>query len=73
MMYVIVGSLLLIILYVYVSRKRTLESYYRTLNMDGGESHWKCGSCTQYGSNFDYKRQNKERLYGVPLGCQKIF
>lgn len=26
-----------------------------------------------YGSSFDYIKQKKERLYGVPLCCQNIF
>ena len=41
--------------------------------MSSGESPWKCGSCTQYGSLFDYKAQKSDRTYGVPNGCQKIF
>ena len=46
---------------------------YKTLNMSSGESHWKCNSCTTYGSLFDYKKQLGDQTYGVHNGCQKIF
>lgn len=46
---------------------------YRRLNMSCGESPWKCGSCTTYGSQFDYIKQKGDQTYGVPNGCQKIF
>jgi hypothetical protein len=32
----------------------------------------KCPTVT-YGSKFDYIAQKKDRTYGVPNGCQKIF
>jgi predicted nucleic acid binding AN1-type Zn finger protein len=48
-------------------------STYRTLNMTSGESPYKCGSCTTYGSLFNYIDQRHDQTYGVPNGCQKIF
>lgn len=60
----------------YYKKHHNKEPYcspYKRLNMDEGEDRWKCGSCTQYGSLFDYKKQKSDQTYGVPNGCQKIF
>ena len=73
--------LILVILFVFLGiflyrKKINKEPYcspYKILNMNGGEDRWKCGSCTQYGSVFDYQKQKSNRTYGVPNGCQKIF
>jgi hypothetical protein len=72
--------LILVILFVflgiyYYKKNHNKEPYspYKILNMNGGEDRWKCGSCTQYGSVFDYQKQKSDRTYGVPNGCQKIF
>ena len=62
-----------VLLYLLNKNKLNVETYYSKLNMSSGESPWKCGSCTQYGSLFDYKAQKSDRTYGVPNGCQKIF
>ena len=53
-------------------RQNVHEPYYKRINIKG-DSGWKCGSCTTYGSAFDYKKEKSDRTYGVPNGCQKIF
>ena len=58
---------------IYLNQGVTIEPFYHKLDMSSGESPYKCGSCTKYGSDFDYKAQKSDRTYGVPNGCQKIF
>jgi hypothetical protein len=71
----LVSTLILLLLCLYFVQNKPVdkpvEPYYRRLN-GKGESSYKCKSCVQ-GNDFDYIAQKKERKYGVPLGCQRMF
>jgi len=78
--------LLIIFILAVILLSRKIVEPYRRLDMTGGESRRKCRMCgtyepfkeskcptVTYGSKFDYIAQKKDRTYGVPNGCQKIF
>ena len=65
---ILISSIILLSVCLYIAKNKTVEPFYRTLKGTNDPSY-QCKSI----QDFDYVAQKKERKYGVPLGCQRMF